>query len=72
LWKFVKWVVKALTNSTFSPVSGWMRDRMFGVGELGMEREALLDRHRRAEAGLDAVARAQRRDRVLICSGSRS
>ena len=44
-------------------------DRMLGVGELGMEREALLDRHRRAEAGLDAVARAQRRDPGLDVLG---
>src|SRR5215831_6258960 len=30
---------------------------MLGVGELGLQREALLDRHRRAEACLDAVPR---------------
>jgi hypothetical protein len=45
---------------------------VLGVRELRVQREALLDRHRGAEAGLDAVARAQRRDRVLICSGRRS
>lgn len=25
LWKFVRWVAKALTNRIFSPVSGWVR-----------------------------------------------
>jgi hypothetical protein len=39
--------------------------RVLGVRELRVQREALFDRHRRAEAGLDAVARAQRRDPVL-------
>ena len=36
--------------------------RMLGVGELRLQREALLDRHRGAEARLDAVARAQAGD----------
>jgi hypothetical protein len=43
--------------------------RVLGVGVLGLERQALFDRHGRAEAGFDAVAGAQVGDPGLDVAG---
>ena len=46
--------------------------RMLGVGELGVQRQALLSRHRRAETGLDAVRARRPAIWVFMGSGRRS
>ena len=69
----MKWVVKALTNSTFSPVSGWVRTtgcsasgnwawsaRRFSIGIAAPKLASMLWRARSGAI------------RVLICSGRRS
>jgi hypothetical protein len=65
----VKWVVNALTNKTFSPVSGCVRTTDARHRELRMQREAFLGGHRRAEARLDAVAGAKAGNPTLSASG---
>ena len=73
VWKLVKCVVKALTNSTFSPVSGWVRTtgcsasgycalsaRRFSIGIAAPKVASMLCRARRS-----AIC-------ALMCSGRRS
>ena len=66
----MKCVVKAFTNRTFSPVSGWVRTTGCSAsGILRLQREALLDRHGGPEGSLDAVPGAQAGDLRLDALG---